>query len=309
MRKEEFCFPSRDGKTQIHAARWIPDGEIIGIVQIIHGMSEYVDRYEPFAEFLTGQGFLVTGEDHLGHGKTVTQCGSLQGYFCKQDPATVIVRDVHRLKKMTQEAYPDKPYFVLGHSMGSFMARNYMLRYGKGIQGIIVMGTGDQTPGTLKAAKCISSILRFFQGEKHVSKLMEKMSFGSYLKRIPDAKTPFDWLSVNQDNVKRYMADPMCGFTFTINGYRTVLELLSRLSDKEALKSIPSQLPVLLVSGAEDPVGNYGEAVTALEQALRQSGLKDVTKKLYAGDRHEILNEENHQDVYDDILRWIKGRM
>ena len=145
MKKEEFTFASRDNVTKIHAVRWLPESENIqGIIQIVHGMAEYVERYEELAEFLTGKGYLVTGEDHLGHGKSVPE-GGVKGYFCEQDPATVVVRDVHRLKKMTQELYPGVPYFILGHSMGSFITRNYIYRYGTGIQGAIIMGTGMQS--------------------------------------------------------------------------------------------------------------------------------------------------------------------
>ena len=306
MEKVEFCYASRDGQSQIHAVRWIPEGEVKAVLQIVHGMSEYIDRYEVFAEYMTSQGILVTGEDHLGHGKTITECGSLQGYFCKQDPATVIVRDVHRLKKMTQELYPNAPYFILGHSMGSFMARNYMLRYGKGVQGMIIMGTGNQSKGLLTFSKILATILGAFQGQKHVSKFMEKLSFGGYLKRIPNPDTPFDWLSVNKENVKKYMADPLCGFTFTINGYKTVLELLYRLTDSKELNQIPKELPVFLLSGEDDPVGNYGEAVKSVTASLKAAGLVNVESKLYAKDRHEILNENDRNTVYTDILAWIQ---
>ena len=142
MIKEEFYFDSRDGESRIHAVRYTPDdGNVKGIVQVVHGMAEYVERYENLAEFLTARGILVTGEDHLGHGKSVAE-GGTYGYFCEQDPATVVVRDVHRLKKITEESYPEVPYVILGHSMGSFITRNYLCRYGKGVDGAVIVGTG-----------------------------------------------------------------------------------------------------------------------------------------------------------------------
>jgi len=306
MKKEEFSFDSRDGHSKIHAVRWVPEGEVRAVLQIIHGMAEYIDRYEDFAVFLTEHGILVTGEDHLGHGKTVTEYGSLQGYFCQHDPATVIIRDVHRLKKITQELYPGVPYLILGHSMGSFMARNYMLRYGKGIDGTIIMGTGVQTAGMVRFSKVLATLQGFFQGQKHPSKMMEKLSFGNYLDRIQSSETTYDWLSVNRENVRKYVADPLCGFTFTVNGYKTILELLGRLTDQSLLERIPADLPVLLVSGAEDPVGSYGEAVKTVEESLLAAGIQNVKKKLYQGDRHEILNEDDKDVVYQDILRWIE---
>lgn len=163
MKKEEIFFLSRDGKTKIHAVKWIPEGKPICILQIVHGMAEYIERYERLASVLTRQGILVTGEDHLGHGKSVGENG-IYGYFCAHDPATVVVRDVHRLKKIVQEQYPGVPYLLLGHSMGSFILRNYLSRYGSGIDGAIVMGTGMQPKAVLNAAKAVTKLQKAFLG-------------------------------------------------------------------------------------------------------------------------------------------------
>ena len=152
VKKEEFTFDSRDGSTKLHAVRWTPSGKVICILQIVHGMAEYVERYEALALYLGEKGILVTGDDHLGHGKSVGERGAY-GYFCDQDPATVVVRDVHRLKKITQEEYPGVPYVILGHSMGSFILRNYLFRYGSGIQGAIICGTGSQPPLLVKVQR------------------------------------------------------------------------------------------------------------------------------------------------------------
>ncbi|MCR5321482.1 MAG: lysophospholipase [Lachnospiraceae bacterium] len=309
MRKEYINFDSRDGKTQIAAVRWIPDGEVKGILQIVHGMAEYVERYEDFARFLTEKGILVTGDDHLGHGRTVTENGALQGYFCEKDPATVVVRDIHRLKKLTQEAYPGKPYFLLGHSMGSFIARNYLIRYGKGIDGAIIMGTGMQPKGLVAAGKCMAGLLRLFQGSKKESKLLDNMSFGTYLDHIPNHETQFDWLSRNKENVQKYIEDPMCGFLFTINGFQTLLELVNRLHDKDNLLVMPRTLPIFFVAGAEDPVGEYGKAVERVYQSFLDIGMTDVAMKLYENDRHEILNEVDKETVYEDLYQWITEKM
>ncbi|MCR5717384.1 MAG: alpha/beta hydrolase [Lachnospiraceae bacterium] len=309
MRREDFYFDSRDGQDKIHAIRWIPDGEIKAILQVIHGMAEYVARYEGFAEYMTSKGILVTGEDHLGHGETIAANNGIPGYFCAHDPATVTLRDVHRLKKLTQETYPQVPYFIMGHSMGSFIVRNYAIRYGKGVQGVIAMGTGMMPNATVKMAKGMSNFLGIFQGDKHVSKFLEKMSFGSYLSRIPNAKTPVDWLSVNEENVKRYIADPLCGFTFTINGFKTLSEFLVRLTDPDAFEMIPKSLPVLFVAGAEDPVGGWGEQVKAVAKKYQDAGMQDITLKLYDGDRHEILNEDNKEQVSEDIYQWLSSKL
>lgn len=309
MKKEEFYFESRDGKTQIHAIRYTPDdGEIKGVFQIIHGMSEHFSRYEDIAEFLTSKGFVVTGDDHLGHGGSVGEDG-LKGYFCDQDPATVVVRDVHRLKKMTQELYPGKPYFIMGHSMGSFIARNYIMRYGTGIQGAVIMGTGNQSKALINVSKFVAGFQKLFFGDKHPAMFINNLAFGGYNKRIENPKTPFDWLSVNEENVQRYIEDPDCGFLFTVNGFRTLFELIGRLLSKKNLEKVPAGLPLLFVSGAEDPVGDYGKGVTAAKNALTAAGVMDIEMKLYPGLRHEILNEKERDEVKEDIYNWLLKKM
>ena len=256
MRKEEFYFDSRDGKSQIYAVRYTPDGDnVVGILQIIHGMAEHIERYEEFAQFMTENGFVVTGECHLGHGKSVGEDG-LQGYFCANDPATVVVRDSHRLKKKTQELYPGVPYFILGHSMGSFILRNYIGKYGSGIDGAIIVGTGLIPRPLLWASKALAQVQKLFLGSRHVSKLIDKAAFGAYNQKIENARTAFDWLTKEEAIVDAYIADPDCGFVFTVNGFQTLFELIARMTRKDYMNAIPKSLPLFLVAGDVDPVGN-----------------------------------------------------
>ena len=310
MVKKEFYYDSRDAVSKLHAVRYMPDGdeEVRGVVQIIHGMAEYVERYEEFAGYLTARGFVVTGEDHMGHGKSVGENGKY-GYFCEQDPATVLVRDVHRLKKATQELYPDVPYIIMGHSMGSFIARNYMYRYGKGISAAVIMGTGMQPKNLLTVSKIIAWVQKLFFGSRHVSKLINVLAFGLYNNEIKQPNTPFDWLSRDQERVERYIADPLCGFTFTVNGFATLFELIARLHLQENLERIPKELPVLFVSGAADPVGDYGKGVSRAYESLQAAGLKNMQLKMYEDARHELLNETNRKTVTQDICRWIEGEV
>jgi len=313
MKKHTLYFDSRDGITGLHAVRFEPEDEKLqggrpaGVLQIVHGMSEHMGRYEETARFFTERGFVVTGEDHLGHGKSVPE-GQPYGYFCKQDPATVMVRDVHRLKKMTQGLYPDAPYFILGHSMGSFILRNYICRYGTGIRGAIIMGTGMPSPAAIAAGKALCAEQKLLHGEKYVSKALYKMAFAAYNTRIPNAQTDYDWLSVNRENVRSYMMDPMCGFPFTVNGFQTLFELIARCGDKENLEKIPKELPILFVSGTEDPVGEYGAGVKRSYEALSAAGLCRLAITMYDGDRHEILNELDGDRVREDIYKWILGQ-
>ncbi len=308
-RKEEFTFDSRDGKTKIHAVRWVPEGKVICILQIVHGMAEYIERYEEVAQYFAEKGILVTGEDHLGHGKSVSEDGTY-GYFCEQDPATVVVRDVHRLKKMTQEDYPGIPYVILGHSMGSFILRNYMCRYGTGIQGAIICGTAAMPQPGIAGAKAVANIQKLFAGDKHVSKLLNKLAFGAYNKKITRPKTEFDWLACNESVVEKYVKDPLCGFIFTVNGFRTMFELLSRLNKAENLQKMPQELPVFFIAGEKDPAGDYGAGVKKIYEAfVNELGMEAVTLKLYAEDRHEILNESDKEQIFEDIYSWIVERV
>ena len=307
MKKEDIYFESRDGVSKLHAIVWSDETKKpIGILQIIHGMAEYIDRYDDFARFMVEKGFVVVGDDHLGHGDSVGENGTF-GYFCKKDPATVLVRDEHRLKKLMEAKYKGVPYYILGHSMGSFIARNYLNRYGSGIQGMIVMGTGNQSKALLSASKVLVGLTGFFCGEKHVAKFINKLAFGTYNRAIEDAKTNVDWLTKDETIVDKYIADERCGFTFTVNGFRGLFELIYRLQKPKNLTSIPKDIPIFFVSGEEDPVGDYGEGVIGAKNDLVRAGLENVSMKLYPGDRHEILNETDKDIVYQDIYEWLES--
>lgn len=309
MKKEEFYFDSRDGKSRIHAVRYLPGQQpAVCVVQLVHGMAEYVERYEEFAGFLTDRGCIVTGNDHLGHGKSVQE-GQPKGYFCEQDPATVAVRDVHRLKKMTQQLYPGIPYIILGHSMGSFILRNYLCRYGSGITAAVIMGTGMQPPALVRASKALAALQKLFLGSKHKAVLIDKLAFGGYNKRIPDARTAFDWLSRDAEQVAKYNADPLCGFIFTVNGFQTLFELIARVQKRENLEKMPKGLPLLVISGNEDPVGEYGEGVRRAYASLKEVGMENVTLSLTEGGRHELLNETDREAVMQKLWTWMKEQI
>lgn len=307
--KKDLAYDSRDGKTRIHAVKWEQETALpvkpVAILQIVHGMAEYIDRYDRFARYMADHGLVVVGNDHLGHGRSLAD-GNPLGYFCENDPATVVVRDVHRLKKMTQEEYPGIPYILFGHSMGSFIARDYLTRYGTGIQGAIIQGTGYQAASLAHAGKVIAAIQKVFTGPRHPSGLMNAIAFGGYLKEIKPLRTRMDWLSYNEKNVDDYIADPLLGFTFTVNGFQTLMELVLRSGDVERMKKIPRNLPVYLCSGEDDPVGENSAAVKRLYEVYRDTlQLNDLTLKLYPHMRHEILMEDDWETVCEEYLRWI----
>ncbi len=303
MKKETFTYDSRDGSTKLHAVRYLPEGEIKGIIQIVHGMAEHMGRYEHVAEFFTGRGYLVTGEDHLGHGLSVPE-GGLYGYFCHRDPATVVVRDVHRLKKMTEEAYPGIPYVIWGHSMGSFILRNYLTRYGTGIKGAIIEGTGQNPTSAVNAGLCMVRLGELLHGEKGYYDILPKLAFGDKSKLPEEHRN--DWICTDPEVVKKYEEDSLSGFPFTVNGFRTLFTLIKRQNDKKSLQKIPKNLPILVISGGNDEIGACGEGVRMVCEEYRSLGLKDVTVKLYDGVRHEIHNEPIRGEVFEDVLRWLE---
>lgn len=307
MRKEDYYFESRDGVSKIHSIIWSDETKSpVGILQIIHGMAEYVDRYDEFARFMVGKGYVVVGEDHLGHGDSVGENDTF-GYFCKKDPATVVVRDAHRLKKIMEGRYPGVPYYIMGHSMGSFIARNYLCRYGSGIQGMIIMGTGNLSKSLLGTSKFVAAVNGFFCGDKSVGKTINKLAFGAYNKAIENPKTNVDWLTKDEDIVEKYILDEKCGFTFTVNGFKCMFELILRAQNEKNFASIPRKIPVFFISGEEDPVGGYGEGVIEAKNALVKAGLENVSMKLYPNDRHEIINETDKEVVYNDIYEWLES--
>lgn len=307
MKKEEFYFTSKDEMHKLHGVRYSPEEgrEIRCVLQIVHGMAEYVERYEEFAEYLTERGYVVVGEDHLGHGKSVGKKGKF-GYFCATDPATALVENVHRLREITQKIYSEVPYVLMGHSMGSFITRNYMFRHGEGLSGVIIMGTGMESFMTVKLAQGVAAVQRLFLGDRHISRLIDRMAFGRYNRKVEHPRTAFDWLSRDGSRVDRYLADPQCGFVFTVNGFRALFELISRLYSGKNLEQIPKRLPVCLVSGTGDPVGGYGVGVKKAYRSLRKAGMEDVTMKLYPEGRHELLNEINRDEVTQNLCRWLE---
>jgi len=307
MKREEFYFDSRNGEDKIRAVRYTPENATVRcVVQIVHGMAEHVDRYEAFAEALTEQGFLVTAQDHLGHGKSVAE-GGTYGYFCEQDPATVLVRDVHRLKKITQSLYPGVPYIIIGHSMGSYILRSYICRYGSGINGAIMMGTGMSSKALVKFAKLLAGVQKLFCGSHHVAKGMHKMLFRNYNCRIANPRSEVDWLTQDEACVDKYLADPLCGFTFTVNGFATIFELMDRIGNKKNLNKIPKELPIYILYGGNDPVGEYGSGVQIVYRHLHQAGLTNLQMKIFRTDRHELINEPDRQMIIEDICNWINS--
>ncbi len=304
--RNDFNYNSQDGFTQIHAVEWIPEGTVTGVIQICHGMAEYIDRYSEFAEYMSSKGYYVVGNDHLGHGKSVRSEKYL-GHFQEYKGNSFVIGDIRTLQELSLEKYPGVPYIMMGHSMGSFLVRQYLTMYGEDVSGAIIMGTGHQSAATLTFARILCKIIASFKGWRYQSPMIDNMAFGSYNKKFQPEKTGVEWLSANEENCLRYKADPLCGFKFTLGGFNQMFAGMETLNKKDQLENMPKDIPVLLISGAEDPVGDFGKNVKKVYRQYRELGLRDVTIRLYPGDRHEILKEDNRETVMDDILGWLYG--
>ena len=306
--KNEFYYPSKDGLTQIHAIEWIPEGEPRGILQIAHGMVEFIDRYDRFASFMAANGFYAVGNDHLGHGQSVTDPSQL-GYFAKHDGNACVLGDMQQLREDTAKKYPGLPYFILGHSMGSFLTRQYIEDFGEGLKGAIVMGTGYQPNSALNLAVGLTSVYQRIRGGHYRSNTINNMALGSYNKSFEPARTKNDWLTRDEAIVDAYVANPLNQFVFTLNGYNNMFRGMRICQRQENLDRIPKDLPILVVSGGQDPVGEFGKGPGIVADSYRNTGIRDVTLKLYPEDRHEILNELDKETVDRDLLAWIEARM
>lgn len=307
MKSMHFYYRSEDKVTNIHAIEWVPDGEIKAILQIAHGMVEFIDRYAEFAEFLTEQGVLVVGNDHLGHGKSV-QSKEQYGYFAYEHGNKAVIRDIHKLRQIASKGYEKLPYFIMGHSMGSFLIRQYICMHGKGLAGAIIMGTGYHTAAETWFGMRLTSAIAKKNGWSYVSEMVDDIAFGSYNAKFGE-KEGKEWLSANQDNVEWYCNEPLCNFKFTVNGYYNMFYGMNMISHKKFLEKMPKNLPIYFVAGDEDPVGNFGVGVLKVYEQFRHLGMEDVSVKLYPGDRHEILNENDRYQVFNDINDWMNAHI
>ena len=300
--RSEYYFDSLGGG-RIHACRWTPEGEIKAVVQIGHGIAEHAMRYEDFAGFLNSRGILVVAEDHMGHGLSMKT--GTQGYF--DGGWFTAAADCHKLTELTMEEYPNVPYILYGHSMGSFLARTLLTEYpDSGIAGAIICGTGWMSGAVLKAGLAACGLL-CKKDEKEPSQLLNKLVFGGYNKRVEHQRTSSDWLSRDDGSVDAYIADPLCGFIASAGLMRDMLTGITHIQKPENLDKLQKQLPVFFIAGGDDPVGDYGKGVRQAAQEFEKAGMEKVAIRIYPLCRHEIHNEINRQEVYEDVSQWIES--
>ena len=305
----EYVFPSSDGRTLIHVNQWTPvSREVRGVVQIAHGVAEYGARYSPFAQYLCSQGFAVVANDHLGHGHSLI-ANSPMVYLGEEDGWRHVVDDMEELRRRTAGVFAGKPYFLFGHSMGSFLARTHLIRYPGDLSGCVLCGTGHQSAAIIAGGKLVAGREIKRLGKKAFSVKADDLAFGAYNRAFAPARTKFDWVSVNRANVDAYIADPLCGGDVTLGLFRDMLDGLACITKQSNINRMDKALPVFFIAGDQDPVGDMGKGVEKAYKCFKRAGLKDVRMKLYHGLRHEILNEASRQYVYQDVLTWLNDHM
>lgn len=305
---KDFYFNSSTGKNKIHARMCVPDAEPRAIVQIIHGIAEYIDRYDEFMSFLADNGIIAVGTDHLGHGKSI-ESEEQTGFFAYDNGWDYAVRDEEVLRLAMHENYPELPIIVFGHSMGSFMARTLLIRYPDAFNAAIISGTGNQGAALVNGGLFMGNLVTGLKGAHHYSKFLNNLAFGSYNKIYENPKTEYDWLSRDESNVQKYIDDPLCGFIPSCSLFRDMMTGVKFITNKKNLTAMNKDMPVYFMSGDMDPVGECGKGVQKAYNNFLEAGMKDVSIKLYPGGRHEMLNEINKDEVYTDILAWLDSKI
>lgn len=304
-RVEQIWFDSSDGAHRCAGYLWMPQGEVRGVVQIVHGIAEHMGRYDHFARYLNQHGYAVCGEDHLGHGKTGEAAGQF-GFFARHDGWTLVAADVRAFRQLMGQRFPGLPYFLLGHSMGSFLTRTYLCRYPGTVDGAILSGTGQEHPLLVAGGKLLASLIGRMRGFDTVSPLVHNLALGSYNRQFHPNRTSADWISRDQQVVDTYLQDPFCTFTPTVGLYRDMLGGLQYISSPRALSQMDPNTPIYLFSGDQDPVGSNGAGVRKVYGYFKDHGTRDLELKLYPEARHETLNEVNCMEVYADVLAWLE---
>ncbi len=301
MTKREFFVPSSDKIHTLAGVVYLPEGEAKGYFHIVHGMTEHIARYERIMSDMAVLGYICFGFDNLGHGHTVKDRGEL-GYIAKKGGDDLLCRDVKVFSDAVMREYGKKPYYLMGHSMGSFITRLAVEKYVKPDR-YVIMGTGGKNAAA-GAGLVLIALVKLFKGDKHISKLVDRLAFGSYNKRFAAENNPSAWLTLDADTRKKYLADGLCSFKFTVSAMGDLVRLNKNSNRTAWYKNMPKELPILLVSGAEDPVGNYGKGVREVCGKLKKHGCR-AECIIYEGARHEILNDITYERVKQDIVDFL----
>lgn len=304
---ECISFASSDGKNTVKAKIYVPkDREIIGVVQLAHGMIDHVGRYVELADFLTGEGYVFAGNDHLGHGESAASPSDF-GFFAEKDGVDKVLLDLLSMNKILRERFPSFKPVIMGHSMGSFLSRLYTEKYPDTVSGHIIHGTGGPMGIILPFGKAVVNTVMLFRGKRARSKLVAKMAFMGYNSKFPKEEGSFAWLTREVERVSGSDRNEYTTFTFTLSAYRDLFRMVGKSNSKKWFSSYPKDMPTLVMSGDMDPVGAYGKGPKYVYSHLKSSGVTSVTLKLYEGARHELFNESCRQEVFLDMKAWLTG--
>ncbi len=318
---QDVTFASADGASTIHARIWWPAGMApgadgkggektvapAGVVQLVHGMSEHIRRYDDFARYLCGLGWVVCGDDHIGHGRSAAP--GKQGCMPAKGGDLALVEDEHTLRGLVQGMVgTGVPYVFFGHSMGSFITRVYLSKHADGLAGAVICGTGTIPVATSKAGHAAARLVAAVRGQDYLSKTLDSLGSGAYSKAVP-GPTGLEWLSHNKQNVADYIDDKECGFMFSAGGYCALTNLTATACSKACAQAVPHDLPLFYIGGDGDPVGDMGKGVEAAALLAKEAGSTDVTCKIFPNMRHEILNEEGKMQVYKAVSDWLERKV
>jgi len=307
MTRNEFYFPSADRRTKIHAVEWLPEGEPKGVLQIAHGVTEHILCYEELAEYFTTKGLVVVGNDHLGHGTSVAE-GAQPMYFGAEGSWFWVERDLYTCQKMMKKRYPDLPYLMLGLSMGAIVIRSFLIRFPGLVDGAVLAGTGQPSPFKLRMMRGIARLEARRKGEDKTTFLIKSLSIGAYNRPFKPAHSDCEWVCADEKALESFRDDGLRGREISSGMFREMLNGMIFTGGVQDEKKIDKELPVLLVSGSEDPIGKKGKGVKSTYKSLLKAGIKDVSMKLYPGMRNHIFREEGKEEVFGDIYQWMKDR-
>ena len=301
---QEHTFLSANKVNTIYVRSRLPEGPVRATVQIVHGLAEYVDRYDAFMEYLTQAGFAVYGNDHIGHGNSVHE--DRWGYVGEQAGWNIMLTDILTLSRQIRSAHPDVPHFLFGHSMGSFLARSFLIKYPDLHDGCVICGTGHPARAVTMGARALAAIEIKRHGPGYYSEMLDGVMNKQYNGGYDNPRTAFDWISSDPNRVDEYIADPKCGFVPTAGLLSEILKGLSFITSRRNIEKMSKDIPIYFISGAEDPVGELSQGVIRAYKAFLKAGMKDVSLKLYPNLRHEIMLEVDRDEVMTDVLNWLE---
>lgn len=302
--KTEFTFASSNGHDTIQAYQWLPDGEARAVVQLAHGMTEYMKNYEELAKYLTDNGFAVVGMDYIGHGMTASDKNEL-GHFFHYDSSEFLILDIRALASYVKTTFPGKKHIILGHSFGSFLSRIYVSRY-LDTDGLVLVGTGILNLNHIDRVFRLIELHKKYRGGRERSKLVQGYAFARQVKKFLPMKTNFDWTTRDEDKIKEYYSDYRNNYVFTLHGFNTLFKTVVKSQQDDVIENTPNSLPILIISGDNDAVGYFGKGARRLFDMLRADGKTKVSLKLYPDARHNLLQETNRISVFSYIADWCR---